>query len=310
MHYLDEAAGHCGDRDAQEGKDKENRSGHMQSAGVVSEPPSKPAETILFVHGNPTWSFHWRRLIVAWRDRWRCVAPDHLGSGLSDKPIDWSYRLSDHIENLIRLIESLDLRNMTLVAQDWGGAIGLGAALETPHRFSRFVLFNTGAFRPWFIPWRIRACRVPLLGRLAVQGGNLFSLAALRMTMVHPERLTQAERQGYLAPYRSWSDRVGVHRFVQDIPASLRHPTYQTLAEIENRLPRLADRPFQFIWGMRDWCFRPDCLDKFLSIIPAAEVHRLADAGHWVVEDASEEVRQLAEHFFNSTRQVLPTQQT
>ena len=255
---------------------------------------------LLFVHGNPTWSFHWRNLIRRWRDDRRCVAPDHLGSGLSDKPADGSYRLADHIDNLVRLIESLDLGNITLVAQDWGGAIGLGAALRAPQRFSRFVLFNTGAFPPWFIPWRIRVCRMPVLGQLAVRGLNVFSRAALRMTMVRPEQLTRPARRGILAPYSSWADRIGVYRFVEDIPATPRHPTYQTLAEIESGLPALADRPVQLIWGMRDWCFTPECLEKFTTIFPEASVHRLEDAGYWVVEDALDDVVQLVEELLAS----------
>ncbi len=256
------------------------------------------AETLLMVHGNPTWSFHWRNLIEHWRTSRRCVAPDHLGSGLSDKPANGAYRLTDHVANLVQLIESLDLRDVTLVAQDWGGAIGLGAALRVPERFSRFVLLNTGAFPPPSIPWRIRACRLPVLGQLMMRGLNVFSLAALRMTMVRREQLTLPEQQGYLAPYGSWAERIGVYQFVRDIPASRRHPTYDTLAQIEAQLPSLADRPMQLIWGMRDWCFTPSCLARFEAIFPNAEVDRLEDAGHWVVEDATEQVVSRMDQFF------------
>jgi len=252
---------------------------------------------LLFVHGNPTWSFHWRGLIQAWRGSHRTIAPDHLGCGLSDKPQDWSYRLADHIDNLVTLVRELDLRNVTLLAQDWGGAIGLGAALEEPDRFSRVVLFNTGAYRPWFIPWRIRVCRAPVLGKLGLQGMNLFSRAALRMTM-NRRTLSPVERAGYLAPYHNWDARIAVYRFVQDIPLTSDHPSYAKLAEIEDNLPRLRDKPFQFVWGMRDWCFTPACLDKFLEIFPEADVHRIADAGHWVVEDAQDELVPVVEKFF------------
>ena len=259
------------------------------------------AETLLMVHGNPTWSFHWRELIGAWRDRYRLVAPDHLGCGLSDKPRHGPYRLADHVDNLVQLVEKLDLHNVTLVAHDWGGAIGLGTALALPKRFARFVLLNTGAFPPWFIPWRIRVCRTPLLGRLAVQGLNLFVRAALRMTMVHRDRLTPAVRAGYLAPYDSWGHRLAIYNFVQDIPLSPGHPTHATLANIEAGLPELADRPFQLIWGMQDWCFTPACLEKFVELLPEAEVHRLDDAAHWVVEDAPATVIDLVEKFLQAS---------
>lgn len=246
------------------------------------------APTLLFVHGNPTWSFHWRNLVAALRPEFRCIAPDHLGCGLSDKPQCW-LTLNDHINNLCALVERLDLRNITLVAQDWGGAIGLGAMLRAPERLQRIVLFNTGAFPPTYIPWRIRVCRTPLLGRLALQGANAFSRAALRMTLARRNQLEPAVAAGYLAPYDTWQHRRAVHGFVKDIPTRPNQPTWQTLEQIERGLPSLADHPALLVWGMRDWCFRPDCLERFAAVWPRAEVHRLDDVGHWVIEDAPEE---------------------
>jgi pimeloyl-ACP methyl ester carboxylesterase len=170
-----------------------------------------------------------------------------------------------------------------------------------PERLASIVLFNTGAFPPRYIPWRIRACRIPGIGRLAVQGANLFSLAALRMTLARHTSLEPAAAAGYLAPYDNWSNRRGVYGFVHDIPNGPQHPTWQTLTAIERGLPALADRPIALIWGMRDWCFRPDCLDRFLEAWPRAEIHRLADVGHWVVEDAPDESLDLVNRFLAST---------
>ncbi|MCA9248590.1 MAG: alpha/beta fold hydrolase [Planctomycetales bacterium] len=267
---------------------------YLDEGPQLGEAPRAPV--VLFSHGNPTWSFHWRNLITDLRDDFRAVAPDHLGCGLSDKP-QQMFRLADRVRHMQMLIEQLDLQRITLVAQDWGGAIGLGAALEMPERFERFVLLNTGAFVPWFFPRRIRVCRFPVLGRVGVQGLNLFSRAALRMTMSHPERLSPAIRAGYLAPYDSWSNRAAVYNFVEDIPWSASHPSRATLAEIERRLPQLASRPVQLIWGMRDWCFTPACLDRFVEIFPQAETHRFEDAGHWIVEDSPERVTPLVRAF-------------
>jgi len=270
---------------------------HYLDEGPAGASESKG--TLLFVHGNPTWSFHWRRLIGALRSEYRCVVIDHLGCGLSDKPARF-FQLSDHIANLSALTESLNLRQLTLVAQDWGGAIGLGAALRAPERFERIVLFNTGAFPPPYIPLRIRACRWPIVGQLAVQGLNAFSRAALRMTLARTQRLEPAVEAGYLAPYDSWSNRRAVYGFVKDIPSNASHATWQTLAEIEHGLPTFAHRPNRLIWGMRDWCFRPDCLERFLRVWPNADVHRLANVGHWVVEDAPDEALSLVKQFLNT----------
>jgi haloalkane dehalogenase len=254
-------------------------------------------QPLLMVHGNPTWSFYWRRLVTAFRGRFRCVAPDHVGCGLSDKPGDYPYTLARRRDDLVRLIEALDLRGITLLVHDWGGAIGLGAALAAPDRFARLVLFNTGAFPPPYIPLRIRVCRTPGVGRLAVQGLNVFARAALSMATEKPERLTPAIRAGLLAPYDTWSHRRAIQEFVADIPANHRHPTWRVLEKIESGLPRLAHLPAVLVWGMRDWCFRPDCLERFAQIFPHAAVHPLEDCGHYVVEDGHERIMPLLEQF-------------
>jgi pimeloyl-ACP methyl ester carboxylesterase len=264
-------------------------------------PAGRPQGTLLFVHGNPTWSFHWRGLITALEDDYRCVAIDHVGCGLSDKP-QRVLHLADHIDHLVSLCDELQLERVTLVAQDWGGAIGLGTLLQRPQRFERLVLFNTGAFPPWYIPWRIAVCRWPVVGRLAVQGGNAFARAALRMTLNRRKRLEGAVEAGCLAPYDSWAHRRQIYEFVADIPMHSSHPTWSTLEEIDRHLPTLAELPSLLVWGMRDWCFRPDCLEKFVGYWPQAEVHRLADVGHWVVEDAPEEAISLVEQFLTRTK--------
>jgi len=269
-------------------------------------------ETLLLVHGNPTWSFYWRELVRALRGRYRVVVPDHIGCGLSEKPgtSDYPYRLKRRIADLGQLIEQLDLRQITLVAHDWGGAIGMGAAVAAPGRFARFVFLNTAAFRSRRCPWRIRVCRTPLLGRLAVQGLNLFARAALRMAVAQPQRMTAAVRAGLLAPYDRWRHRTAVHQFVLDIPLSRRHPSYETLRGIETGLGQFRRHPMCLIWGMRDWCFTPAFLGRFLEFFPQAEVHRLEHAGHYVIEDAPEEVLASLASFLETHPTPTPNPQS
>lgn len=258
---------------------------------------------VLMVHGNPTWSFYYRQLVIALRDRYRALAVDHLGCGLSDKPHRraYSYTLSQRIKDLVEVIRRLDLQQITLVAHDWGGAIGLGAALQVPDRIARIVLFNTGAFPPPFIPKRILICKTPLIGTLAIRGLNVFARAALWMATERPERLRGASAAGLLAPYDRWSHRVAIDAFVKDIPRSSRHPSWRVLQEIESGLPQLASRPVQMIWGMRDWCFTPQCLERLRRSFPAAEVHEISDAGHYVMEDADQQVIALVDEFLSRT---------
>jgi len=247
-------------------------------------------ETLLCVHGNPTWSFAWRNIIKELSRDYRVVAIDHVGCGFSDKPQNYEYRLAKHIENLSRFIVGLDLKDITLLAHDWGGAIGMGTAGALPERFARLVLFNTAAYRSQQIPWRIAICRWPILGPLGVRGLNLFARAALTMAVCRHERMIPAVRAGYLAPYGNWHDRQAILRFVQDIPLSPRHPSYGALVTLEERLAQFQTTPLLLVWGMRDWCFTPVFLEEFLRRFPQAEVLRLAQAGHYVFEDAHEEI--------------------
>jgi haloalkane dehalogenase len=245
---------------------------------------------ILCVHGNPTWSFAFRRIIREFSGSQRVLAVDHIGCGLSSKPQSYEYRLERHIENLVRFVDELDLRDITLVGHDWGGCIGMGAAVRRPERFSRFVLMNTAAFPSQRIPIRIALCRAPWLGTLGVRGLNLFSRAAMRMATERPREMSRAVKRGYLWPYRSWADRIAVDRFVKDIPLSPSHPSQRTLIEVEMGLSRFQSHPMLLIWGMRDWCFTPEFLTEFRRRFPNAQVEEVAHAGHFVFEDAADRV--------------------
>jgi len=243
---------------------------------------------ILFVHGNPTWSFAWRRFIKALSPTHRSIAVDHIGCGRSDKPQRFEYRLAQHVDNLVELVERLHLRDVTLVAHDWGGAIGMGCAVRMPERFSRFVLMNTAAFCSTSIPFRIALCRLPLLGTLALRGLNAFSRAAISMAVEKRERMTPAVKAGFLAPYDSWANRIAVDRFVKDIPLRPSHPSFETLARIDSGIGQFSAHPMLLMWGMRDWCFSPEFLAEFERRFPHAQVCRFWDAGHYVFEDAHE----------------------
>ena len=243
---------------------------------------------LLFVHGNPSWSFAWRNLVKGLSGENRCLAVDHIGCGFSDKPQTYDYRLARHIANLERFLEELDLREITLVAHDWGGSIGLGAAVRQPERFAKIVLMNTAAFRSQAIPWRIAACRIPLFGALAVRGLNAFARGATWMAVEKP--MPKIIRDGFTRPYDSWANRIATLRFVEDIPLSPRHPSYSTLLDLEERLSALADKPMLLLWGMRDWCFTPAFLAEFERRFPNAEVRRFDQAGHYLFEDARGEV--------------------
>lgn len=240
-------------------------------------------ETYLFVHGNPTWSFYWRHLVAALSAEARCVAVDHVGCGLSSKPQDYPYQLSTHVDNLARLVEALDLRDITLVVHDWGGPIGLGMALRHPDRIKRIVITNTGAFEGP-IPFEIRMCRWPGVGPLAIQGMNAFLQVGFQRatTRGFPPEV----KRGYLAPYPTWKERIAILRFIQDIPLEPDHPTRKYFLSIGEDIRRFSKLPILICWGEQDFCFTPYYREGFQERFPNAEVHAMHDIAHWVAEDA------------------------
>ena len=256
---------------------------------------------ILLLHGNPTWSFYYRELIKGLADRYRVIAPDHMGCGLSDKPRRFPYTLRAHIDNLEQLIDHLQLDAVTLGVHDWGGPIGLGWAVRHPQRAARFVVFNTAAFLGGPLPLRIRACRWPILGGLAVRGLNAFAEAAVSMACKHRERMTPEVRRGYLLPYDSYATRIAILRFIRDIPLSPKDPSYDLVKAIDGSLSSFQDRPMIIFWGALDFCFNDWYLQEWTSRFPAAAVHRFENAGHYVVEDAHELILPLVRRFLEET---------
>lgn len=252
---------------------------------------------VLMVHGNPTWSFYYRHLVDELSATHRAIALDHIGCGLSDKPDEPKYTLDLRIQHLVELVRQLDLKKITLLVHDWGGAIGLGAALEDLDRYDKFVLFNTAAFPPPFFPLRIRVCRTPVLGKVALQRFNLFAKAAISMATERRGGLPSSVSGGLLAPYDNWAHRRAIYEFVTDIPTKPTQATFKRLAAIESGMSRLKDHPVKMIWGMKDWCFRPECLRRFQELLPHGEAIELDDAGHYVVEDARERVIQEVKKF-------------
>jgi cis-3-alkyl-4-acyloxetan-2-one decarboxylase len=257
---------------------------------------SEGREAVLMLHGNPTWSFYYRRLVAALAPSIRCIAPDHVGMGLSAKPADYPYTLAQRIADLEALIAHLGLTRLHLVVHDWGGAIGAGVAGRQPERIGRIVVLNTGAWPSPLLPRRIAVCRWPWLGPLLVRGCNGFAGPAVAMAMAR-RRLTPVERRGYLWPYRDWASRVAINAFVRDIPMSPWHPTWTTLASVGQNLARLAGHPALIVWGGRDFCFNDHFYHEWRERWPLARAHHLADAGHYVLEDAHEEVVPLVSEF-------------
>ncbi len=258
---------------------------------VLDEGP-RDGEVVLMLHGNPSWSYYWRHLVLGLRDRYRCIVPDHVGMGLSDKPDDarYAYTLQSRIDDLDTVLDRLGIDGpVTLAVHDWGGMIGFGWALRDPSRVRRLVILNTASFplpAAKKMPWQIAFGRDLKLGELVIRGFNAFSAGASWIGV--ERRMPAAVRRAYVAPYDSWANRISTVRFMQDIPLGPEDAAWPLLEAAGRALPGYADRPAFIGWGLKDFVFDHHFLDGFRRALPQAEVQAFDDAGHYVLEDRHE----------------------
>ena len=260
-------------------------------------------EPVVMLHGNPSWSFYYRKLVEALSPAgYRTIAPDHIGCGRSDKPGDdrYAYTLESRVRDLETLLDRLGLdAGLTLVMHDWGGCIGSAFAARYPARIARLVVLNTAGFHlpaAKTFPWPLWVCRDTPLGSWAVRGLNAFSRGTAFIGCKH-SKMPRDVRDAYITPYDSWANRIAVHRFVQDIPLRPGDRSYDLVSRTQDRLSLLADAPMLIGWGMRDFVFDRHFLDEWVRRFPNAEVHRFPEAGHYILEDEAESVIPLVRSF-------------
>jgi len=262
----------------------------------------RDGEVVVMLHGNPSWSYYWRRLVLGLREPaggkgYRCIVPDHVGMGLSDKPDDaadavprYDYTLQSRIDDLGALLAHLGITGpVTLAVHDWGGMIGFGWALRHMPQVRRLVVLNTAAFplpaaKP--MPWQIALGRDSRVGGWLIRRFNLFARGAARFGVVRP--MAPAERRAYVRPYRGWRNAISTLRFMQDIPLRAGDRAWPLVEASGKRLSGYADRPVFIGWGLRDFVFDRHFLRGFNEALPNAQVHAFDDAGHYVLEDKAE----------------------
>lgn len=264
----------------------------------LDEGSGKP---VVMVHGNPTWSFYYRKLAEAVMHGNRVIVPDHIGCGLSDKPGDalYDYTLKNRADDLEKLLETIGVKEkITLVLHDWGGMIGMTYAVRHPERIEKIVLMNTGAF---FLPaekafppamWLARTA----LGTLLVRGFNAFAAVSAHVCCKR-RALSPELRRAYTAPYNSWANRIATLRFVQDVPVKPADKAYAVVKDTQEKLGLFAGLPILIFWGMKDFIFDEHFLNVWRRLYPKAEVHVYPDCGHYIMEDAREEIIPLVKKF-------------
>ena len=265
----------------------------------------REAPIILMLHGNPSWSYLWRNWISGLRDTYRCIAPDHVGMGFSDKPTDteYGYTLDSRIADVEALLSHLGVSgSLTLAVHDWGGGIGFGWASKYPSQVARLLITNTGAFlmpSGKSLPRSLWLGRDTFVGALLIRGLNAFARGTAHIGSVR--KLSRDVFRSFIAPYSSWAARRSVLRFVQDIPLQPGDRAYETVAATGAFLPTLADRPALIFWGLRDFVFDKHFLDEFKRALPRATVYAYDDAAHYVLEDKWQETLPLVREFLATT---------
>lgn len=253
-------------------------------------------EVVVMVHGNPTWSYYYRNLVRELRGDYRCISMDHIGCGMSDVPAEseYSYILKQRVDDLEALIDHLQIESLNLVMHDWGGMIGMAYADRHPQKIRRVVVLNSAAFplpesRKFPAPlWLTRTA----LGEHLVLKFNAFSRIAARVSCKR-KKISKLVMQAYAAPYEAPNRRIATLRFVQDIPLRPSDSGYDIISSVASRLDQFSSTPALICWGMKDFIFDRHFLAEWEGYWPHAEVHRFEDCGHYILEDAFEEILPL-----------------
>jgi len=252
-------------------------------------------DVILFVHGTPSWSFDFRKLILKFRNKYRCIAPDHIGFGLSDKPRNYPYTTELHTSNLQELILYLNLTNITLVVHDFGGPIALHFATIYPERIKQIVIMNSWSWNtenePEFRKMR-RILKSPLLPFLYLYFN--FSARYLLPASFGKHKLSKKLHKQYTSPFDTKSERYGTLGFAKSLLTE-----QEWFQSIWNVLDILQSKRILLIWGMADSFITPRFLKKWMLPFPHAKVIELQGCGHFPQEENSEAVVLAMEKWMN-----------
>jgi haloalkane dehalogenase len=255
--------------------------------GVIHYVDEGSGPTVLLLHGNPTWSYLYRRVIRKLGGECRLIAPDYPGFGMSKPPSGYGYRPAEHAECVQRLIEHLTLEDLTLVVQDWGGPIGLRYAVEHPGNMRALVLMNTWVFQPSGMAtiFSLAMGGWPV-GKWLQTRRNFFARRIVPSSIYHKEKVTDSLKAAYTAPFPTPQSRQGTWVFPREIRKSARW-----LADIESKLEILEDLPVEMLWAMKDPAFgHQKIIDQWRGYLKNTTLETLDDASHYLQEDRPDRV--------------------
>lgn len=254
-------------------------------------------ETILFLHGFPSWSFMYRDLIKALSPDFQCIALDHLGYGFSDKPLHYKYNISNHIKNAIKFAENMRFRKFHIVMHDFGVAVGLAMAERWPERISSMVFLNSSCFRYPRFTFSLLLFKLPGLSVFLSRLTNFLQKIYLHLGSATMSHDIEA---GYLRPYRSVLDRVAIGQGLHDIPLFPDHPSLEKYDEIESKAFLLANKKMKFFWSDLDFFHTMTSLKRWAKILPNALLKRYENGNYFLLEDSAEAQNDICNFLFKN----------
>lgn len=256
-------------------------------------------EVILFVHGTPAWSFLYREFVKTLSGNYRCIAVDHIGFGLSEKPEKFSGTPEDHARNLSEFIRKLDLRDITLVVHDFGGPIGLAGAIDEPERIKRIVMFNTWLWETGSNPEARKVDKLinGSLGKFLYLRMNFSPRILLKQAFDNKKNLTKHIHKQYIRPFPNKNSRLALLNLAKSLVGS--SDWYQEQWE---KLSAISDKPWLILWGTKDRFITTDFLGRWMERLPHARVKEF-DCGHFVQEEKGDEALGAISEFLSAGKE-------
>ncbi len=257
-------------------------------------------ETVLLLHGFPSWSFMYRDLIHELRPDFRCIALDHLGYGFSDKPLLYKYNISNHIKNAVKFAENMKFRKFHIVMHDFGVAVGLAMAERWPERISSMIFLNSSCFKMPRLFFILMLFKCPIISTILTRITNCLQRIYLHLGS---GAMNSQIEYGYLRPYDSYFNRIAISQGLKDIPLFPDHPSLSVYDDIESKAFVLSNKKMKFLWAELDFVHTKASLKRWAKILPNALLKRYEHGNYFLLED-SQDARSAIRAFLLKNRNI------
>ena len=255
-------------------------------------------EPIVMFHGMPTWAYLYRHFIKTLSKNNRVIVPDQMGFGKSEVPQDKPYLLKQHLDNTTKLLINLDLQDITLVVQDWGGPIGIGFGVHNSERIKRLIIMNTSigvmkeGTKPWYQPLVEKGIYESFISNIE---------GLIKSGIYNKKNINDQILKAYSAPFPNKESLIGAFAWPKDIPVGDSHPSAKAMQYIRQNLDILKNKEKILIWGLKDPIFSVSMINWWEKIYPGIKVYQIENASHFLQEDAPQEIISIIQKFINNS---------